>query len=132
MDELAAEVREATSGDGVPIVLDGVGEASWEASLASLARRGLMVTYGNASGPVPAFAPLELSRRGSLFVTRPTLFDYCATPPEMRASAARLFEMMLSGSVEVQVGSRYPLADAAEAHRALESRATTGSTVLMV
>ena len=91
-----------------------------------------MVTYGNASGPVPAFAPLELSRRGSLFVTRPTLFDYCATPPEMRASAARLFEMMLSGSVEVQVGSRYPLADAAEAHRALESRATTGSTVLMV
>ncbi|MCL6683452.1 quinone oxidoreductase family protein [Sphingomonas alba] len=131
MDELAAKVREATGGEGVPVVLDGVGEASWEASLASLARRGLMVTYGNASGPVPAFAPLELSRRGSLFVTRPTLFDYCATPAEMRSSAARLFEMMLSGSVEVQIGSRYPLADAAEAHRALESRATTGSTILM-
>lgn len=132
MDELAAKVREATGGEGVPVVLDGVGAASWEASLSSLARRGLMVSFGNASGPVPAFAPLELSRRGSLFVTRPTLFDYCATSSERRASADRLFAMMLSGKVEVQIGARYPLADAAEAHRALEARQTTGSTVLLV
>ena len=132
MDELAGKVREVTGGSGVPVVLDGVGAASWEASLSSLARRGLMVSFGNASGPVPAFAPLELSRRGSLFVTRPTLFDYCATPAEMRASAGRLFEMMLSGKVKVQIGARYPLADAAQAHRALEARQTTGSTVLTV
>ena len=102
------------------------------ASLASLARRGLLVSYGNASGPVPEFNMLDLMRRGSVFVTRPTLFDYCATPEEMRASAARLFTMMLSGDVEVRVGSRHPLIKAAEAHRALEARQTTGSTVLIV
>ena len=129
--ELADKVREATGGDGVPVVLDGVGAASWEASLASVARRGLIVSYGNASGPVPPVPLLELSRRGSLFVTRPTLFDYCATPDEMRASAARLFAMMQSGQVEVRIGARFPLAAAAEAHRALEARATTGSTVLI-
>ena len=131
MEDLAANVREATSGEGVPVVLDGVGAASWEASLGSVARRGLVVSYGNASGPVPPFPLLELSRRGSLFVTRPTLFDYCATPEDMRASATRLLGMMLSGKVEVRVGAYYPLADAAEAHRALEARATTGSTVLV-
>jgi NADPH2:quinone reductase len=130
MEELPAQVREATGGAGVPIVLDGVGAASWEASLASVARRGLIVSFGNASGPVPPFPVLELSRRGSLFLTRPTLFDYCATPPEMRASAGRLFDMILSGKIKVQVGSRYALAEAAEAHRALEARETTGSTVL--
>jgi NADPH:quinone reductase len=132
MEELAARVREATDGDGVPVILDGVGAASWEASLASLARRGLLVSYGNASGPVPPFNMLELMRRGSVFVTRPTLFDYCATAEEMRASAARLFDMLQSCKVEVRVGSRYPLADAADAHRALEARETTGSTVLVV
>jgi NADPH:quinone reductase len=132
MEDLAAQVREATGGKGVPVVLDGVGAASWEASLGSLARRGLMVSYGNASGPVPATSPLDLMRRGSIFLTRPTLADYCATPDDMRASAARLFEMMLAGKVTVKIGSRYPLADAAEAHRALEGRRTTGSTVLTV
>ena len=131
MDELAARVREATGGDGVPVILDGVGAASWEASLASVARRGMLVSYGNASGPVPPFNMLELMRRGSIFVTRPTLFDYCATPGAMRASAARLFEMMLAGKVAVQIGARFPLADAAEAHRQLEARKTTGSTVLI-
>lgn len=131
MEELADMVREATGGEGVPVVLDGVGAASWEASLGCVARRGLLVSYGNASGPVPPFQLLELSRRGSIFVTRPTLFDYCATPEDMRASAARLFHMMLSGRIRVQVGARYPLAQAAEAHRALEARATTGSTVLV-
>ena len=131
LEQLAAKVREATAGEGVAVVLDGVGAASWEASLASVARRGLVVSYGNASGPVPAFSPLDLMRRGSIFVTRPTMADYCATPEAMRASAARLFEMMLSGSVKVRVGARYPLAEAADAHRALEARATTGSTVLV-
>jgi len=132
MEELSAAVREATDGEGVPVILDGVGAASWNASLASLARRGLLVSYGNASGPVPPFDMLELMRRGSVFVTRPTLFDYAATPEEMRASAARLFDMLQSGNVEVRIGARYPLADAAEAHRALESRQTTGSTILLV
>ena len=131
MEELAAKVRDETGGEGVPVILDGVGAASWEASLSSAARRGLVVSYGNASGPVPPFQLLELSRRGSLFVTRPTLFDYCATPEDMRASAARLFDMILSGKVEVRVGARFPLADAADAHRALEGRRTTGSTVLV-
>ena len=131
MDELPARVREATNGEGVPVVLDGVGAASWEASLASVARRGLVVSYGNASGPVPPFTPLDLMRRGSIFVTRPTLADYCPTPADIRASAARLFDMMLAGKVDVQIGARFALADAADAHRALEARATTGSTVLL-
>jgi len=131
LDSLAERVRAATGGKGVPVVLDGVGAASWEASLASAAKRGLIVSFGNASGPVPPFSPLELSRRGSLFVTRPTLFDYCASPEEMRASAKRLFELMLAGQIQVRVGASFPLADAAEAHRALEARATTGSTVLV-
>ena len=130
MDELAAEAREATGGEGVPVILDGVGAASWEASLGSLAKRGLLVSFGNASGPVPPFTMLDLMRRGSVFVTRPTLFDYCSTPAEMRASAARLFDMMLAGKVAVQIGAHYPLREAAEAHRALEARQTTGSTIL--
>ena len=131
MDALAGEVRAITGGDGVRVSLDGVGAASWDASLKSLARRGLLVTFGNASGPVPPFSPLELSRAGSLFVTRPRLADYAASPEEMRASAARLFEMMLSGAVEVRVGATFPLHRAADAHRALEARATTGSTLLL-
>lgn len=131
MDELADRVRELTGGEGVRVSLDGVGAASWDASLKSLARRGLLVTYGNASGPVPPFSALDLSRAGSLFVTRPTLFDYAATPDEMRASAARLFEMMESGAVRVRMGARFRLHKAADAHRALEGRQTTGSTVLV-
>ena len=131
MEDLASAVRHITGGAGAPVVLDGVGAQSWEASLGAVARRGLVVSYGNASGPVPAFSALDLMRRGSIFVTRPTLADYCATGEEMRASAARLFELMLSGKVEVRIGARFPLAEAAEAHRALESRATSGSTILV-
>jgi NADPH2:quinone reductase len=131
LEELAGEVRSITSGKGASVILDGVGAASWEASLGSIARRGLLVTFGNASGPVPAFTPLDLLRTGSIFVTRPTLFDYTATPDEMQASAARLFEMVQAGSVEVRIGARYPLIRAADAHRALEERKTTGSTVLI-
>ena len=131
MDALAAEVRGLTSGKGVPVVLDGVGAASWDASIGSIARRGLVVTYGNASGPVPPFSAIDLLKAGSIFVTRPTLFDYVATPTEMRASAARLFEMVAKGSVKVQVGARFPLLKAADAHRAIEARTTTGSTILI-
>ena len=131
MEELAGEVRAITSGKGASVVLDGVGAASWEASLGSITRRGLLVTFGNASGPVPPFTALDLLRTGSIFVTRPTLFDYIATAEEMRASAARLFEMIQSGSVEVKIGARYPLIKAADAHRALEDRKTTGSTILI-
>ena len=131
MEQLAGEVRAITSGKGASVILDGVGAASWEASLGSVARRGLLVTYGNASGPVPAFTALDLLRTGSIFVTRPTLFDYVVTTEEMRASAARLFEMVESGSVEVKIGARYPLIKAADAHRALEERKTTGSTILI-
>lgn len=131
MDGLAAEVRALTEGQGVATVLDGVGAASWTASLGSVARRGLIVTYGNASGPVPPFSALDLLGAGSIFVTRPTLADYCRTAPEMRASAARLFEMIEAGSVTIRVGATFPLRQAAEAHRAIEARATTGSTVLI-
>lgn len=129
-EALAEAVRDITGG-GVRTVFDGVGAASWEASLASLAKRGMMVSYGNASGPVPPFSPLVLARHGSLFLTRPTLGDYVATPEELQASAARLFAMIASGAVKPRIGARYALADAAEAHRALESRATTGSTLLI-
>ena len=131
MDELAAQVRALTDGRGVSVVLDGVGAASWAASLGLVARKGLVVTYGNASGPVPAFTALDLLRAGSIFVTRPTLFDYASTTEDMRASAARLFEMMAKGAVHVRIGARYPLLEAADAHRALEARETTGSTILI-
>jgi NADPH2:quinone reductase len=131
MEQLAGEVRAITAGKGASVILDGVGAASWQASLGSVARRGLLVTYGNASGPVPAFTALDLLRTGSIFVTRPTLFDYVATAEEMRASAARLFEMVEAGSIEVKIGARYPLIKAADAHRALEERKTTGSTILI-
>jgi NADPH2:quinone reductase len=131
MEELAAEVRARTGGQGVATVFDGVGAASWTASLGALARRGLLVTYGNASGPAPAFRALDLTKAGSIFVTRPTLADYAATPEDRRASAARLFEMIDAGHVPVRIGTRYPLAEAAKAHRDLEARATTGSSILL-
>lgn len=131
IEDLAETVRALTGGAGVPVVLDGVGAASWPASLGSVARRGLIVSYGNASGPVPPFTALDLTRAGSIFVTRPTLGDYAATPDEMRACAARLFEMVAKGVVKASIGARFPLREAAEAHRAIEARETTGSTVLL-
>ena len=131
MESLAGEVRAITAGKGVEVVLDGVGAASWEASLASVTRRGLLVTYGNASGAVPPFSALELLKAGSIFVTRPTLADYIPTPSDMRASAARLFELIEAGTIDVRIGQRFPLLEAAEAHRAIEARATMGSTVLL-
>lgn len=130
-DDLAATVRHLTSGQGVDVVYDGVGKDIWTASLASLKRRGLMVSYGNASGAVPPVSLLDLSRGGSLYVTRPTLFDYIATPEALAHTADRLFDRMRRGVVKAVIGQRFALADAAEAHRALEARQTTGATVLI-
>lgn len=130
-DDLAAEIRELTSGRGVDLVLDGVGAASWTASLGSVARRGLIASYGNASGPVPPFAPLELARAGSAFLTRPTVFDYTREPEERAEGSERLFSLIANGTLKVEIGQRYPLAEAAQAHRKLEARETVGSTVLL-
>ncbi|WP_254913793.1 quinone oxidoreductase family protein [Sphingobium sp. Z007] len=130
-DELAVRVRDLTDGKGVDVVYDGVGEDSWAASLASLKRRGLMVSYGNASGAVPPVSLLDLSRGGSLYVTRPTLFDYIATAEALAHTADRLFDRMRRGVVKAVIGQRFALSDAAEAHRALEARQTTGATVLI-
>lgn len=130
-DDLAGTVRDLTGGKGVDVVYDGVGKDSWTASLASLKRRGLMVSFGNASGAVPPVSLLDLSRGGSLYVTRPTLFDYIATPQELEHTAARLFDRMARGVVKSVIGQRFALADAADAHRALESRRTTGATILL-
>ncbi len=130
LDALAGQVH-GIAAAGVRTVFDGVGAASWQASLASLGKRGLLVSFGNASGPVPPVSPLELARGGSLFLTRPTLADYVAGAGELEASAARLFEMIGSGAVPVRIGARFPLERAADAHRALEARSTTGSTLLL-
>lgn len=130
-ENLADAVKAATNGKGVHAVFDGVGQDSWTASLASLRPRGLMVSYGNASGPVPPVNLLDLSRGGSLYVTRPTLFAYISDPAEYRAMAYRLFDRIRRGVVTIDIGQRYALADAAEAHRALEGRRTTGSTILL-
>ena len=129
-EDIAARVREITGGKGVPVVYDSVGATTFEASLASLARRGLLVSFGNASGPAPAVEPLRLSRGGSLFVTRPTLFDYVATTEELDEAAAALFAVIASGAVKIEIGQRFDLADIAKAHTALAARETTGATVI--
>ena len=129
-EDVAAKVAELTGGQGVAVVYDGVGKDTWAASLKSLGRRGVMVTFGNASGPVPAFAPLELSAK-SLFVTRPKLFDYIATTEELDESAQALFAVIGSGAVKIDIGQTFPLAEARAAHEALEGRRTTGATVLI-
>jgi NADPH2:quinone reductase len=130
-DDIAARVREITGGTGVDVVLDGVGKATWKASLAATRRRGLIVSFGNASGPVDGVGLGELARAGSLFVSRPTMFDYYVTPEERAAGFARLVEMLRSGAVRADIGQRFALEDAADAHRALEAGATTGSTILV-
>ena len=129
--DLAARVRELTDGAGAHVVYDGVGKDTWEASLDSLRPRGMMVSFGNASGPVPAFLPLVLTMKGSLFLTRPSLAHYVATREELAASAAAVFEAIRSGAVRVEVRHRYPLAEAARAHTDLEGRRTTGPVVLI-
>ncbi|MET0373544.1 MAG: quinone oxidoreductase [Rhizorhabdus sp.] len=130
-ESLAAAVRDANGGRGVDVVFDGVGAASFTASLDSLARRGLLISYGNASGPVPPFSPLELASRGSLILTRPSLYDFVATRAELEAAAADLFGMIGTGKLAIEIALRLPLRDAADAHRALEGRRTTGSIILI-
>jgi NADPH2:quinone reductase len=130
--DFAAEVDKLTAGQKLPVVYDSVGKATFMKSLDCLRSRGLMVSFGNASGPVEPFSPLVLSQKGSLFLTRPTLFNYIATRPELEQAANDLFDVVRSGKVKIEVKQRFPLAEAAEAHRALEARKTTGSTILTV
>ncbi len=129
--DAARQVRALTGGAGVRVSFDGVGAASWALSLAATGRRGLIVSFGNASGPVSGVDLGVLARAGSLFVTRPTLFDYYAAPDERAAGVARLWEMIGSGRVSVTIGQRYALADVVTAHRDLEARRTSGSTLLI-
>jgi NADPH2:quinone reductase len=129
-EDVPARVRELTEGVGVPVVYDSVGRDTWVASLDSLQPRGLMVSFGNASGPVEGVRLLDLASRGSLYATRPRLADYTATTEDLRAGAGELFDLVLGGVIRATIGRRFPLAEAAEAHRALEARATIGSTIL--
>ena len=131
-DQVATQVRAITGGVGVDVVFDGVGAATWASSLASLKRRGLLISFGNASGPVTGVNLGVLSAHGSLFVTRPTLFDYYPDADSIQQYGRRVLAMMASGALTVPVHQRWPLAEAAAAHRALESRATTGASVLVV
>lgn len=130
-DALPESVRKLTRGEGVAVVYDSVGKDTFMDSLDCLRPLGLMVSYGNASGAPPAISPLELSRRGSLFLTRPTLFNYIAGRQALDAAARELFAAVRKGVVRVRIGQRYPLLEAAAAHRDLEARRTTGSTVLI-
>lgn len=130
-DALPAAVRAATDGQGADLVLDGVGAASWAASLASVARLGTIASYGNASGPVPPVLPLDLARAGSVFLTRPVLFDWIVDPDRRRRAWDRVCTLHRDGVIHAGVTQRLPLAQAAEAHRRLEARETTGATVLI-
>ncbi len=130
-DDLAARVREITGGSGADVVYDSVGKDTFFASLDCLRPLGLMVSYGNASGPAPALQPLELGRRGSLFLTRPTLFHYVARRADLLRAARDLFAVIGRGVVRIEIGQTYALQDVASAHRDLESRRTIGSTVLI-
>ncbi len=130
-ENFTQRVREITGGEGVPVVYDGVGKDTFMGSLDSLRPLGMLVTYGNASGPVPPLDLLLLSQKGSLFVTRPTIVHYTARRADLEALGAELFEIVASGKVRIEVNQTYPLKDAAQAHRDLEARKTTGSTILV-
>jgi NADPH2:quinone reductase len=131
-DDVAARVRAITGGRGAEVVLDGVGKATWGVSLRAAARRGIVVSYGNASGAVDGVNLGVLARHGSLFVTRPTLFDYATTQGERQAMADRVFAMLARGAIAPVIGQTFALEDAAAAHRAMEAGETHGSTVLIV
>lgn len=130
-EDWVSQVKALTRGKGVNVVYDSVGKDTFFASLDSLRPFGMMVTYGNSSGPVPPVAPLELSKRGSLFLTRPTLFHYITTRSALQRAARELLGLVAQSVISVHVGQTYPLQDAARAHHDLESRQTTGSTVLL-
>lgn len=130
-DAIAARAREITDGAGVDVVFDGVGKASWEASLKSARRRGLIVSFGNASGAVTGVNLGTLSAHGSLFATRPTLFDYYVTPEERASGFDAVFGMLRAGHIRPEIGRTFALEDAADAHRAMEAGETRGSTLLI-
>jgi NADPH:quinone reductase len=130
--DFVTEVDRITNGEKVPVVYDGVGRDTFMKSLDCLHRRGMMVSFGNASGPVDPFPATILAQKGSLFLTRPTLYDYIVKREELEQAAKDLFDVVASGKVKIEVKQRFALKDAAEAHRALEARTTTGSTVLTV
>lgn len=130
-EDIADRVKSITDGLGCAVVYDSVGKDTLEASLTSLRRRGLLVSFGNASGPAPAVEPLRLSKGGSLFLTRPTLFDYVATTEELDESAGALFDQIASGAIKVEIGQTFPLDRVRDAHEALAGRRTTGSTLLI-
>ena len=130
-ESFVERVKEITGGEGVPVVYDSIGKDTWDDSLDCLRPLGLMVTFGNASGPVPPVNLGILGPKGSLFVTRPTLMTYTAKREDLVASAQALFDVVLSGAVKIEVHQTYPLAEAAQAHRDLEARKTTGSTILI-
>jgi NADPH2:quinone reductase len=130
-EDWVARVRELSGGEGLPVVYDSIGKDSWDGSLDCLAPRGLMVSFGNASGAVPPFAPGILASKGSLYLTRPSLLHYTRTRAELQETADDLFAVIASGAVKIEVRQRFKLADAADAHRALEGRKTTGATVLV-
>jgi NADPH2:quinone reductase len=130
-ENLAHEVRRLTGGTGVQVVYDGVGQATFAASMASLAPRGMLVTFGNASGPVQPFEPLKLSQGGSLFLTRPKLADHIATRTELEQRAGEVLGWVRDGKLKLRIFREYPLAEAAQAHRDLESRKTTGKLLLL-
>jgi len=130
-EDWVARVKEITDGEGVPVVYDSIGRDTFMKSLDCLRPLGLMVSFGQASGPIGSFDPGVLSAKGSLFLTRPTLMTYTANREDLLASAAELFSVVKSGEVKIEVKQTYPLAEAAQAHRDLEARKTTGSTVLL-
>ena len=129
--DIAGRVRELTSGEGLPVVYDPIGKDTLFTSMKCLKRRGLLVSFGNASGPVDSLNLLDLIKYGSLYVTRPTLWHYVTTREEVNEAAGELFAQFAAGNIKVEIGQRFPLRNAADAHRALESRQTTGSTVLL-
>jgi NADPH2:quinone reductase len=130
-ENFVERVKEITNGQKVPVVYDSVGKDTFIGSLDCLQPRGLMVSFGNSSGAVPPFSLTELASRGSLFITRPTLAGYAAKRADLEAMAADLFQIVASGKVKINIGQRYKLADAAQAHKDLEARKTTGSTILL-
>jgi NADPH:quinone reductase len=131
VDDLTGEVRRLTGGDGVAAVYDGVGATTFDASLASLRRRGMLALFGAASGPVPPVDPQRLNSAGSVFLTRPKLADYVATRKELIWRAGEVFDAILDGSLRIRLGGRYPLAEAGRAHQDLQNRRTTGKLLLL-
>jgi NADPH2:quinone reductase len=129
--DFAAEARRITNGEGVDVVYDSVGKTTFDKSIDCLHRRGMMALFGQSSGPVPPMDPQLLNRKGSLFLTRPKLNDYVATRDELLTRGNELLGWVQSGKLDVRIGAEFPLAQAAEAHRALEARKTTGKVLLL-